>query len=303
MDWRVGGEAENKLIESPEFIASKLASGLDSALGTYFADHYCQPAHSVAFVDPTDVHFPSHVKLLHVTTLDSMVRRIWRGDDTRAELSMQVRLILGEPVLVSGISRGEPDSNSLDQLATRLNRVGDAAVRSLVGTIHDLLAPRQSHWWAAFYGEVEKYLDDGRLLANALGLGDLTDGDWLVVYVYSVAEAGLLFRPTVVEANRYAFHFVSPPGLKTGLTMPIDTNLPACAEVIHYPPVPDTAARACTGRLLRIGPDRRVAAGHDKNDDQARYAVLDVVRAAQRQRIRKRYPLAQHWLDRHQAVF
>lgn len=298
MDWRVSAAAEGKLTDAPDFNGSKLAAGLDSALGAYFLSHYCQSARAVTFVDPADIHIPGHQRLIHVAVLDRLIRRIWRRDDLRAILIQEIRSVLGEAVLVSGISPGEPDDSSLDHLATRLNRAGESAVRSIVDAVHDLLGPGQPHWWAVFHGEVGEYLQDGRRLVNALGLGDLSDGVWLVVYGYTVADAGLLYRPTVVEANRYAFHFVSPPGLKTGLTMPIDPVLPPCAEVLHYPLAPDAAARACSGQLLRIGTARR-----DANDDQDRYAGLDAIRAAQRQRIRKRYVAAHEWLGRHQAAF
>lgn len=302
MDWRVTSAAESELVAAPEFVARKLSAGLDSAFGAYFSSHYCQPAKAVAFTDPTDLRLPSHRKLLHIATLDSMIRRIWRRDDTRAALSQEIRLVLGETILVGSISPGEPEDDSLDQLATRLNQVGEAAVKILVASILDLLGPAQPHWWAAFHGEVEEYLDDGRMLINALGLGDLSDGQWLVVYVYTVADAGLVYRPTIVEANRYAFHFVSPPSLNMGLTMPVGTNMPACGEVIHYPLSPEMASGACTGTLLRIGANRADATDRDRND-QSRYAALGTLRAQQRHRIRKRYAAAQQWLDRHEAAF
>jgi hypothetical protein len=80
--------------------------------------------------------------------------------------------------------------------------------------------------------------------------------------------------------------------------MPIDASLPPCAEVLHYPLAPDAAANACSGQLLRIG-----SAAREANDDLARYAGLDVIRAAHRQRIRRHYPAARDWLGRHQAAF
>jgi hypothetical protein len=301
MDWRVATTAEGNLTEAPEFAVDKLARGLDSALGTYFVGHYCRPAHAVAFVDPTEIRCPSHRKLVHVCTLDGMIRRLYRQDNNRAALSREIRLMFGEPILRSGLSLGEPSDESVDELATRLNQLGPAAVKNLITAIHDLLGNQQPHWWASFHSETRQHLTDGRTIVNVLGLGDLSDGQWLVIYVYTAAEAGLLFRPTVIEANRYAFHFVSPPGFQMGLTMPIDTKLPACAEVIHYPLMPEAAALSCTGQLLRIGIDR---AGSDEGD-LARYAVLGTLRATQRQRIHKRYSnaTARQWLERHQATF
>lgn len=227
-----------------------------------------------------------------------MIGRIWRRDELRVILAQEIRLVLGEAVLVEGMSRSEPSDESLDQLVLRLNRAGEEAVRIIVNAIHDLLGPGQPPWWAGFRGEVEDYLQDGRKLVNALGLGELTDGAWLVVYTYKAADAGLLYRPTVVEANCYPFHFVSPPGLNRGLTMPIAPSLPPCAEVLHYPLAPDAAASACSGQLLRIGSARR-----DANGDQANYAGLNAMRAAQRKHIGKRYPLARDWQGRHETAF
>ena len=289
--------AEGKLVDASEFDRIKLSTGLDSALGAYFLNRYCQPSVAVTFVDPTDIRIPGHQRLVHIGVLDRMIGRIWRRDDLRAMLAQEIRYILGEVVLGQGISPGEPSDESIDQLAIRLNRAGEAAIRHIVEAIHDLLGPGQPFWWAGFRGEVEDYLEDGRRLVDALGLGELTNGAWLVVYTYKAGDAGLLYRPTVVEANRYAFHFVSPAGLDTGLIMPIDASLTPCAEVLHYPLAPDAAASACSGQLLRIG-----TAGRDANSDQA-YARLAELRAAQRKRIDRRYPAAQDWLRRHKTAF
>jgi hypothetical protein len=70
MDWRVGTRAEDELIAAAEFTPKHLASGLDGALGSYFGRAYCRPAAAVAFVDPTDVRFPGHRRLVHISTLD-----------------------------------------------------------------------------------------------------------------------------------------------------------------------------------------------------------------------------------------
>ena len=298
MDWRVNATTEGKLVVEPEFESSRLATGIDSALGAYFRNHYCQPAVAVTFVDPTDIRIPGHQRLVHVKALDKMIVRIWRRDELRVLLARDIRSILGEVVLVQGVSRGEPSDDSIEELAIRLNRAGEAAVRGIVEAIHGLLGPGQPPWWAGFRGEVEDYLQDGRKLVSALGLGELTEGAWLVVYTYEATEAGLLYRPTVVEANCYPFHFVSPPGLNRGLTMPIDPGLPACAEVLHYPLAPEAAASACSGQFLRLGTAKRDSIG-----DLANYAGLQAMRAAQRKHIGKRYPAAREWQGRHHTAF
>ena len=298
MDWRVHAAAEGKLIDAPEFDQSKLAIGIDSALGAYFLNRFCQPAVDVTFTDPTDIHIPGHQRLVHVGVLDRMIGRIWRRDDLRVILAQDIRAILGESVLIQGLSPGAPSDESLEQLATRLNRAGAEAVRRIVEAAHDLLGPAQPFWWAGFRGEVEDYLDDGRSLVNALGLGELPDGAWLVVYSYKAGDAGLLYRPTVVEANRYALHFVSPAGLKTGLTMPLDAGLPACAEVLHCPLAPEAAAGACSGQFVRVG-----TAARGVDDGAGNYARLPEMRAAQRERIDRRYSTARDWVGRHQTAF
>lgn len=298
MDWRVNVTAEGQLVAAPEFGSSKLSTGIDSAFGAYFLNRYCQPAAAVTFVDPTDIRIPGHQRLVHIGAMDRMIGRIWRRDNLRVILTQEIRFILGEAVLVQGSSPGEPSDESLDQLAIRLNRAGAAAVRHIVEAIHDLLGTGQPFWWAGFHGEVEDYLQDGRRLVNALGLGELANGAWVVVYTYKAGDAGLLYRPTVVEANRYAFHFVSPTGLTTGLAMPLDPSLPPCAEMLHYPLAPDAAASACSGQFLRIGTARL-----GTNDDEGNYARLADIRAAQRKRIDRRYSAAQDWLGRHQTAF
>jgi hypothetical protein len=299
MDWRVGTRAEDELIGAAEFSPTHLAAGLEGALGSYFGRAYCQPAAAVAFVDPTDVHFPGHRRLVHVSTLDGMIRRIRRLDHTRSALDQEIRLVLGETVLRPGLSPAEASDDSIDELALRFNRLGSAAVKHLVARIHDLLGPRQPHWWASFHTDVGKYLADGRKLTDASGLGEITEGEWLVTYAYTVSDAGLLYRPTTIEANRYPFHFVSPPGLTTGLAMPLQASLPACAEVIHYPLDSDGAERACTGEFLRVGTGRGGVGYTD------RYGEVGTMRARQRRWIHGHYSgmAARQWLDRHDSTF
>ena len=80
--------------------------------------------------------------------------------------------------------------------------------------------------------------------------------------------------------------------------MPLDAGLPACAEVLHYPLAPEAAAGACSGQFVRVG-----TAARGVDDGAGNYARLPEMRAAQRERIDRRYSTARDWLGRHQTAF
>lgn len=143
----------------------------------------------------------------------------------------------------------------VDELVDALNAAGPESVRGLAGLVCATLAATQPFWWACFADEVRYWLDaaDGGRLCLALGLGHIDDGDWLLVWHYEVWQAGLLYRPTVIEANASPFHYPSPPGEPYGVTMPLDEPLPACREVLHPPLKGELATECCTGTLLRVG--------------------------------------------------
>ena len=73
-----------------------------------------------------------------------------------------------------------------------------------------------------------------------------------MIWRYDARWARSSYRPTVVETGNSPWHYPSPPNARFGVTMPLDTALPPCREVLHRPLVGRFAAEGCSGELLRV---------------------------------------------------
>ena len=174
--------------------------------------------------------------------------------------------------------------------------------RALARLLCDALGRFQPPWWACFAAEAAPLLSasDATSLCQALGLGHIEVGEWLLVWRYDLdvlrrLYPGMpLFRPTVVEANDSPCHFPPPPGYRYGITMPLaGAGRGALREVIHPPLFEDAAGDACTGSLLRVA-----------TPPLADHNELPNLRAAHRRRLLADFggPHTQGWLDRHSTL-
>lgn len=261
MDHRVSERREQELINTQLFPEGRTKQSFDISVLAYFETHLCVPSTSPLLSAPAYLRDANSLnlvqkdrispkqELVHFASLRALLCR------TLSEFKVQDSVYQ-----LTGIYPPDPESlnaGQVDAIANALQQKGEDNIREFAGLMSDQLGSTEPHWWAAFAFEVNAYLqgDDWTQAARILGLGHLNAGEWLIGWRYSHQLAGPLYRPTVAEAGRYSYHFPSPPGEELGVTMPLDTDLPAVKEVIHAPLKGDTSAQACMGRLGRIAQD------------------------------------------------
>lgn len=106
---------------------------------------------------------------------------------------------------------------------------------------------------------------------------------------------GILYRPTVVESCKCAFHFPSPPSSVYGIVMPLgEPQDAAYREVIHPPLItPEAFASVCSIKLGKITDPSLQA--HDR---------IGALRSDHRQRLQREFtkPEDLSWLDQHRGL-
>ena len=200
--------------------------------------------------------------------------------------------LVGDLTGAYGLVQGLKTSTSLDALALALVGMAEDDFRDVVGGAFqciDSQGPRP-FWWATLNDEVAGYGDDASKLCSALGLGAYAEGDRVLVFDYTAADAGLLYRPTTLDAGGYAFHFPSPVAYPQGLSMPLRDTETHCTELLHHALAWDAAADCVRPRVLSL------------NGAWTKYWVYAAL-PEQRQRHRKAllvdHPSSKPWLDRH----
>jgi hypothetical protein len=261
MDHRVAEERESSdLDSSPHFKSIRNFEDWWEARGLYFRDNVDRgPASSYVQATNRSNLIPARVagfdRLVHVGSLNAILRRISKSA-VAVELDLQLRELTGKGLParpVGEIGFGWFDS-SVDSLALALRALPPMTTNRLAGLLRYALGETEPFWWGCFAEEVGEALESGSAarICSALGLGHRRTGEWLLMWIYPVSEAGPLYRPTVLEANDSPFHYPSPPEYPFGITMPLEPHLPACREVLHRPLRSTAAARWCTGELFRL---------------------------------------------------
>jgi hypothetical protein len=245
---------------------------------------YCRPLNGTNLIPARAAGFD---QLVHVGSLNSILRRVSRGDGAAvADVALRRLAGRGLPAKPLGSSDMAWFDRQTDDLARALQDRGEQVVRQAAGLLLDALGEREPPWWACFAQEIHEVIESGGAaeLSAALGLGHLQEGAWLVVWRYRVEDVAPLYRPTAVEANDSPYHFPSPPGYSFGITMP------ACREVIHRPLRGAVAAASCTGKLLRL--EKFAPFTHNE------FAAL---RAGHRERLRREFATdgIDPWIGRH----
>ncbi len=316
MDHRVDGEREEALLNAPEFAAEPSGDDWCRQRYLYFQHAICRPTlpgawgPSSAYLDPPNCSnaidsrtVPGHEQLVHVASLNRILRRLASGEHETGDARLRLLELIGHtlPARTPEGPTFDPTlaSRQVDEIAEAATRKGPATVRPLARLLCDTLGQFQPPWWACFAAEVAPLISAGDAagLCQALGLGHIKAGDWLLVWRYDLNLLGRLypgvplFRPTVVEANDNPCHHPPPPGYRYGITMPLTAaGRGALREVIHPPLTGGPAADSCTGSLLRVATPPL----SDHNE-------LPSLRAAHRRRLGMDFGGSETrgWLDRH----
>jgi len=140
---------------------------------------------------------------------------------------------------LANLPLGLTDTSINEWLNTELLGVSLAKVGRFVSDLLDIMfsygqeQPYQPTWattWAAF----EPYQNDGpdRWL-QVLGVSSPLS-HWVILLKYTVAEAGTLARPTILDARGNGYHFPSPPNISTAFGgHPVDLRVdPRATELL-----------------------------------------------------------------------
>ncbi|MBF0175155.1 MAG: hypothetical protein HQL83_17230 [Magnetococcales bacterium] len=277
MDHRVPIEREQEMLQCPTFREKSDGSRWKPQIVTYYQEQICRPSRlpttgttpplpPSATVAPTNqtnriqVDLPSHERLIHVASLNAILWRLNTSETGQTILfreRFRKRVGLPFPEIPDNGDRWQGFKSRIDDLADHLQESteGRATIQKMAGDLIHALGARQPPWWAGILSEASPFLErhDWTGLSRVLGLGHIEEGEWLLVWNYSVDDAGPLYRPTVVEANDSPYHFPSPPGSIFGITMPLDDKkTQGLRELLHPPLIKDRAEACCTGTLGRI---------------------------------------------------
>lgn len=318
MDHRVSQAREDEMLAAPEFAGEPDGDEWSRQRGEYFYRALCRPSLPApgglrsAYLDASNATnvvprnaIPPHEQLVHGASLNRILAHLATAEHPAVELKLGFRDLTGrdfpQRVVGEGLDRAAFQSQ-VDEIASTVNELGVEAVRRLAGLLCDALGPAEPPWWAGFAQELMPLIEngDGTGLCQALGMGHLEEGVWLMLWRYEIGQLFLLgpdahlYRPTVVEANDSPFHFPSPPGYPYGITMSLaEGRRGACREVIHAPLKGQAAVDACSGVLYRIA--RSPIVGYDQISD---------LRERHRDRLQRAHPEPETagWLGHHRRA-
>ncbi|MFA6972341.1 MAG: hypothetical protein WC208_13215 [Gallionella sp.] len=255
MDSRVDVVRESHLDGAGCFPAGSSGSGFDSAIREYFAHYLCRSSSVAPFsayverpnqsnLIPFDERPARNHRLLHMVSVKSLLR-----------------FVLGTPIAGSADFRlawrsltgyrapAQATQDEIEKLVQTLQAKGLDTIKEFARELSVALGDTEPHWWAAFAHEIGDLstMSDWTDAVRKTGQGHIEPGEWLLAWSYSPEVVGKLYRPTVVEAGAYAYHFPSPPLVNYGITMPLAHALPAVRELIHAPLKGDISAESCIG--------------------------------------------------------
>lgn len=283
MDARVGTEGQAEW-------ASRISKppNLYQAVGQQWLQAYVQPRAAVRFTGSPCRLSPKR-SLTHVEPFAGLFRRA-----VGADMSQIAKLdaLVGDLTGAYGLVHGLKTPAGLDALAVAIVGLAEDDFRDVVGEALqciDSQGPRP-FWWATLSDEVAGHGDDATKLCSALGLGAYAEADRVLVFDYTVADAGLLYRPTTLDGGGYAFHFPSPVAYPQGLSMALRDTETHCTELLHHALAWDAAADCVRPRVLSL---------NDAWTRNSVYADLPKQRQRHRLALLVDHPGSKPWLERH----
>ena len=316
MDHRVSRDREQRMVRAPELRDQLSGDHWWQRRAEHFYRTVCQPCDESAaglrstYVEESNgnnavsmAKIPAHEQLIHVASLNRLLWRLTSAEFPTPDLELRFPSLTGRSLPARPVASASRDRTAfgaqVDEIADAVNQRGLDHVRELAGLLCAALGKRQPPWWAGFAHELMPRIEraDWTGLCQALGMGHLEAGDWLVIWRYEIGEVLLqnpdvqLYRPTVVEAGDNPFHFPSPPGYPLGITMPLAVDQGGAHREVLHPPLRDQLAQdACRYELCRVAappvPD---------------HSMLGKLRSIHRRRLARDQPSPDTlgWLDRH----
>ena len=290
MDARLTPESEAQCSLNIAHHANEAGDGgLLTGLSKVWQARFLQLRGNVCFAGHA-VRWAAHRELTHVDDFGAVLgRALGSSQDNHADIVQVFAAVTGTSTLVPAWGQ-RPGNQQVDTIVQALHHAAEDDLRELLAMLLEMLGDRRPFWWATQRQDVEHCGEDAAALASSLGLGQYCDGKWMVVYDYTVRDAGLLWRPTVIESCGYAFHYPSPVRHGSGLTMALREQDQPCSEVLHHALEPEVAAQRMRPRLVQVW---------GLGDERVQFDHLLAQRAAHRDYLLRRFPEDQAWLDRH----
>lgn len=267
-NWRMDGKVDNAreahFVSAGCFPPTVSVGGFDAAIEKYYQDYLCRSpvaTPSAAYAEsanqgnliPFDERPNPNHRLLHLASVNRLLKHV--SGKTDFELAV---------FKLSGIRLPAYPGNA-EKLVKALLERGLDTVKRFARALSDALGDTEPHWWAAFAHEIGDLsaTTDWTDAIRKTGQGHIEQGDWLLAWLYSPELAGKLYRPTVAEAGRSAFHFPSPPGAGYGITMPLVAGLCPVRELIHAPLKGDAGMLSCVGFGQVLGDPAAMQGKHE----------------------------------------
>lgn len=273
---------------------------LRTALQKQFQARYIRSPSSVRFLGVA-VGLPSFTKLVHVTGLGGLFKRLFSNPNVAEILRDALDLSLGVSRLLPADKANWRPSHT-QALADALNASDDDEFVAFFDIVHSQISNTAPCWWAALESELKKQsneLNNAEHVVHALGLGSFEPDEHLLIYRYRAKDAGLLYQPTTIESNAYIYHFPNPPVLAplSGISMPLTTGLLPCSEFLHHPLSSNKATAALERSILSL--DRLPEPG-------SVFSQIESLRQVHRQQLHHAYHSTAEnlkWLERHNLFF
>ncbi|MGR3220892.1 MAG: hypothetical protein ACUZ8H_13900 [Candidatus Anammoxibacter sp.] len=311
MDWRVSSHREQGMLNFDGFNSIGRKRSFIYQWNSYYKSEVLFPSgknkegNLSAYLrqfnesNKTSSRIPPFYQLVHIGSFNKMVSNLVSSSQygDPEEFRMKFETLIGMKLSERAHRQTmNPDdfNTRIDEIANSLNGGGKDIIKEIAGLLCSSFVKSRQPWWACFADDVVDVINnsDWAGLCGCLGMGDVNDGEWLLVWRYKRGDVGDLYRPTVVEANDSPYHFPSPPSCEYGVTMPLDVKLPNCREVAHEAPGEPLFSEACTGVLCKV---------EGFNIGNYNYSNIPAMRKSHGNRLVAEFPdnNDREWINRH----
>lgn len=238
MDHRVSPAREEEMLAAAELAGEPDGETWLVQRRRYFERALCRPSWPepggvrAVYLEPSNDGnalpqrlIPPHEQLIHAASLNAILWRLSSAELPGAlDLKLRFEELTDRPFPERPLGGGFYDragfDAQVDEIATAVNARGADAIQGLGGALCEALGESQPPWWASFAQELMRYLqaEDWTGLCQALGMGHLEAGAWLIVWRYEVAVPARRYARTLPADGRGS--------REQPVSLPVATGLP-----------------------------------------------------------------------------